>query len=118
MQFSKTKKEKMKKTRYRRIKKVYSNLKGCTICHDYCENDPNQFKQAEILDQTEMDKEIYILIKTDNDEIYIYKIAGYSKYVYVSNKKLIRSKVFFEKPKSWDYKTPILVDESGVKILK
>ena len=113
MKFRESKKKKMKKIRQRRIRKKYGYVIGMKISYYLCPNNPNNFEHAKVIDKTCINGDIYLLVVSDYNELFIYKVVDICKYAYVSRKKLKKYKNHFENPNQWIKKTIIHITDKG-----
>ena len=119
MKFRERKKKKMKKIRQRRIRKNYGYVIGMTIPCYSCLNNPDiTYGFVEIIDQTSINGDLYFLVVSKKNKVFIYKVVDISKYSRVSIKKLIKYKKHFENPGQWKEKSDVYIGNNGnLKVL-
>lgn len=104
MKFSPRKKAKMRKARFKRIRKVCKNMRGFRIDYD---------TDCRVIDQTIINDVMYLLTADFNYNYAIYKVVNTWENVRVSAKKVLRLKKKFENPMCWKYYSAITFSESG-----
>lgn len=105
--FSQKKKAKMRKYRMRRIQRSCRNIIGYTLY-------TKDFEYVEqVIDKAKINNAMYLLIKDQEGNHSIYKVAEEFNYVKLSQKRVLQNKKAFSNHKNWDYHSTIEFDEDG-----
>ena len=105
MKFSPRKKAKMRKARFKRIKRECKYMIGSYVDYD---------SECKVLDQAIIKDTLYLLTRDINCEYAIYKVVQPMEYVKVSEKKVLRLVKNFTNPASWMLHSQISISENGM----
>lgn len=106
MKFSKSKKEKMRRIRAKRIRKSYGvNAIGCTV--DWEEG----FKA---IDQMNIGDVWYLLAKNEDEEYALYRIVDLFRYARIGSKRIWQLRDELECKENWREETVVRVHNDGM----
>lgn len=104
MKFSPRKKAKMRKARFKRIKRECKCMIGGCLDYD---------SESKVVDQATFKDALYLLTKDINCEYAIYKVVQPREYVKVSEKKVLRLAKKLTNPDNWMRHSEISISENG-----
>ena len=105
MKFSPRKKLKMRKARFKRIKRECKYMIGSCIDYD---------EECQVVDQASIKDVLYLLTRDINSDYAIYKVVQPREYVKVSEKKVLRLGKVFTDSTHWMRHSKISISENGI----
>lgn len=104
MKFSPRKKAKMRKARFKRIKRECKCMIGSCVDYD---------AESKVVDQATFKDVLYLLTRDINCKYAIYKVVQPREYVKVLEKKVLRLSKNFTNPDNWMRHSQISISENG-----